>query len=83
MCNELMNDTQSTRNYWDSSTLRALHEHTCLFYEKSNVDRVDKMPSNITVYDAEIKIKYSRLNQGSLTQCYLVNKDSLVKSILK
>ena len=41
------------------------------------------MPSNITVYDAEIKIKYSHLNQGSLTQCYIVNKDSLVESILK
>ena len=41
------------------------------------------MPSNITIYDAEIKIKYSNLNQGSLTQCYLVNKDSLVESILK
>ena len=42
--------------YWDSSTLQALHEHACLFYEKCNVDRVGKMPSNITVYDAEIKI---------------------------
>ena len=41
------------------------------------------MPSNITVYHAEIKIKYSHLNQGSLTQCYLVNKASLVESILK
>ena len=41
------------------------------------------MPSNIRVYDAEIKIKYPHLNQGSLTQCYLVNKDSLVESILK
>ena len=41
------------------------------------------MPSNITVYDAEIKIKYSHLNQGSLKKCYLVNKDSLVESILK
>ena len=48
--------------YWDSSTLQALHEHTCLFYEKCNADRV----GNITVYDAEIKIKYSHLNQGSL-----------------
>ena len=67
----------------DSSTLQALHEHACLFYEKCNVDRVDKMPSNITVYDAEIKIKFSHLNQGSLTQCYRVNKDSLVESILK
>ena len=57
--------------YWDSSTLQALHEHACLFYEKCNVDSVGKMPSNITVYDAEIKIKYSHLNQGSLTQCYL------------
>ena len=62
--------------YLDSSTQQALHEHACLFYEKCNVDRVDKMPSNI-------KIKYSHLNQGSLTQCYLVNKDSLVESILK
>ena len=73
MCNELTNDTQSSRNkyndfimsiyavcfsviksctYWDSSTLQALHEHACLFYEKCNVDRV----GNITVYDAEIKI---------------------------
>jgi len=41
------------------------------------------MPSNITIYDAEIKIEYSHLNQGSLTQCYLVIKDSLVESILK
>ena len=41
------------------------------------------MSSNITVYDTEIKIKYSHLNQGSLTQCYLVNKDFLVESILK
>ena len=41
------------------------------------------MPSIITVYDAEIKIKYSHLNQDSLTQCYFVNKDSLVESILK
>ena len=67
----------------DSSTLQALHEHVCLFYEKGNIDRVDKMLSNITVYDAEIKIKFSHLNQGSLTQCYRVNKDSLVESILK
>ena len=41
------------------------------------------MPSNITVYDEEIKIKYSNLNHGSLRQCYLVNKDTLVESILK
>ena len=39
------------------------------------------MASNITVYDTELKIKYSHLNQGSLTQCYLVNKDFLVESI--
>ena len=67
----------------DFSTLQALHEHACLFYEKCNVDRVDKMLSNKTVYDAEIKKKFSHLNQGSLTQCYRVNKDSLVESILK
>ena len=35
--------------YWDSSTLQALHEHACLVYEKCNVDRVGKMPSNKTV----------------------------------
>ena len=36
--------------YWaDSSTLQALHEHVCLLYEKCNVDRVGKLPSNITV----------------------------------
>ena len=34
----------------DSSTLQALHEHACLFYEKCNVDRVCKMPSNITAW---------------------------------
>ena len=56
----------------DSSTLQALHEHAFLFYEKCNVDRVAKMPSNITIYDAEIKPKYSHLNQDSLTQCHLV-----------
>ena len=68
MCNELTNDTQSSRNkhfimsiyalcfsviksctYWDSSTLQALHENACLFYEKCNVERVGKMPRNITV----------------------------------
>ena len=68
---------------WYSSKLQAIHEHACLFYEKCNVDRVGKMLSNITVYDAEIKMKNSHLNQGSLTQCYLVYKDSLVESILK
>ena len=56
--------------YLDSSTLQALHEHASLFYEKCNVDRVDKMPSNITVYDTEIKIKYSHLNQGSLIRTF-------------
>ena len=35
--------------YWDSSTLQALHEHTCLCYEKCNVGRVGKLPGNITV----------------------------------
>ena len=72
MCNELTNDTQSTRNkhfimsimqfvsviksctYWDSSTLQALHEHACLSHEKCNVDRVGKIPSNITVSDCEL-----------------------------
>ena len=52
--------------YWDSSTLQALHEHACLFYEKCNVDRVGKMPSNITIYDAEIKTKYSDTLESGL-----------------
>ena len=25
--------------YWDSSTLQALREHACLFYEKCNVEK--------------------------------------------
>ena len=62
MCNELTNDTAymaiyavclsviKSCTYWDCSTLQALHEHACLFYEKCNVDREGKMPSNITVY---------------------------------
>ena len=69
MCNELTNDTQTSKNkhfimsiyaicfsviksctYWDSSTLQALHEHACLFYEECNVDRVGKMPRNVTVW---------------------------------
>ena len=43
--------------YWDPSTLQALHEHARLFYGKCNVDSVGKIPSNIKVYDAKIKIK--------------------------
>ena len=37
-------------SYWDCSTLQALHEHACLLYEKCCVDRVGKLPSNITVW---------------------------------
>ena len=33
--------------HWDYSTLQALHEHACLVYEKCDVDRVGKMPSNM------------------------------------
>ena len=83
MCNELTNDTWSSRNkhfimsiyavcfsviksctYWDSSTLQALHEHACLFYENCNVDREGKMHSNITVYDAENQNKILTLESG-------------------
>ena len=46
-----------------------MNMHQCLFYEKCNVDRV----GNITVYDAEIKIKSSHLNQGSFTRCFYAN----------
>ena len=69
MCNELTNDTRSSRNKHFIMTICSLflchhimyflgffnttgsHEHACLFliYEKCNIDRVGKMPSNKTV----------------------------------
>ena len=69
MCNELTNDTRSSRNKHFIMSICSLflshqimhllgffnttgsHEHACLFliYEKCNVDRVGKMPSNKTV----------------------------------
>ena len=64
--------------YWDCSTLQALHEHACLFYEKC-VHSVSKMPRIITIYWVDIKIKYSQVIQSSLTQCYYVNKEFLVE----
>ena len=69
--------------YWDSSTLQALHEHACLFYEKCDVHSVRKMPSIVTIYGADIEIKFSQVIQSSLTQCYHVNKEFLVECILK
>ena len=51
--------------YWDFSTLRALHEHACLFYEKCDVHRANKMPSIITIYGADIEINYSQVIQSS------------------
>ena len=69
--------------YWDSSTLQALHEHACLFYEKCDVHSVSKMPSIVTIYGADIEIKFSQVIQSSLTQCYHVNKEFLVECILK
>lgn len=69
--------------YWDFLILQVFYEYVCLFYEKCNVDCVGKMFSNIIIYDVEIKIKYLYLNQGFLIQCYFVNKDFLVESILK
>ena len=56
--------------YWDCSTLQALHEHSCLFYQKCDLYSVSKIPSLITIYGADIEIKYSQLIQSSLTQCY-------------
>ena len=47
----------------------SMNMHVCSMRSVRTVDRVGKMPSNITVHDAEIKIKYSHLNQGSSTQC--------------
>ena len=69
--------------YWDSSTLQALHEHACLFYEKCDRHSVSKMPSIVTIYGADIEIKFSQVIQSSLTQCYHVNKEFLVECILK
>ncbi|CAH3044689.1 unnamed protein product, partial [Pocillopora meandrina] len=45
--------------YWDSSTLQALHEHACLFYEKCDVHSVSKMPSIVTIYGVDIEIVVS------------------------
>ena len=69
--------------YWDCSTLQALHEHACLFYEKCDLHNVSKMPSLITIYGADIEIKYSQLIQSSLAQWYYVNKEFLVGIISK
>ena len=69
--------------YWDYSTLQALHEHACLFYEKCDVHSVNIMPSIITIYGADIEKKYSQVIQNYLTQCYHVNKEFLVECILK
>ena len=69
--------------YWGCSTLQALHEHACLFYEKCDVHSVSKMPSIITIYGVDIERKYSQVIQSSLTQCYHVNKEFLVECILK
>ena len=65
MCKELTNDTQSSRNkHFIMPTYAvcfSVIKSCMLFYEKCSVDREGKMPSNITVYDPEIKIKYSHL----------------------
>ncbi len=37
----------------------------------------------LTIYGADIEIKYSQVIQSSLTQCYHVNKEFLVECILK
>ena len=42
----------------------SLHEHACLFYEKCDVHSVSKMPSIITIYGADIEIKYSQVIQA-------------------
>ena len=41
------------------------------------------MPSIVTIYGADIEIKFSQVIQSSLTQCYHVNKEFLVECILK
>jgi len=41
------------------------------------------MPSIITIYGADIKIKYSQVIQSSLTECYYFDKEYLVECILK
>jgi len=69
--------------YWDCSTLQALYEHACLSYKKCDLHSVSKMPSIITIYGADIEIKYSQVIQSSLTECYHFNKEYLVGCILK
>ena len=54
-----------------------------LFYEKCDMHIVSKMASIITIYGADIEIKFSQVIQSSLAQCYHVNKEFLVECILK
>ena len=53
--------------YWDSSTLQALHEHACLFYEKCDLHSVSKMPSIVTIYGVDFEIKFSHQYSDSQT----------------
>ena len=56
--------------------------HVC--FMKCDVQcSVSKMHSIITIYGADIEIKYSQVIQSSLTQYYRVNKEFLVECILK
>ena len=45
-------------------------QHACLFCKKCDLHNVSKMPSVITIYGADIELKYSQVIQSSLTQCY-------------
>ena len=55
--------------------------YACLCYEKYDVYSVSKVPHIITIYGADIEIKYSQVTQSSLKHCYHVNKEFLVECI--
>lgn len=58
-------------------------QHACLFFEKCDVHSVNVMPSIITIYGADVEIKYSQVIQSYLMQCYHVNKEFLVECFFK
>ena len=62
--------------YWDSSTLQALHEHACLFYEKCDVHSDSKMPSIVTIYGADIEIVVSIPPHAVRT--YIISRDIVI-----
>ena len=63
--------------YWDCSTLQAVHERARLFYQKCYLHSVSKMPSVITIYGADIEIKYSQVIPSSFTSVIMLIRSFL------